>query len=150
MTQSEKYWSEFCRALGIQELEQEPRFANPDTRRVNGKELVSILDGVFATRTRAEWVKTLDEAGNFAYAPVNSMADLTEDPQVIENKYITDFAHPALGDIRVVGCPVTFSSVEVGPRLPAPELGQHTEEVLLELGGYTWDELAELKEQGVI
>ncbi len=150
MTQSEKYWSEFCRALGIQDLEHEPRFADPEARRDNGKELVSILDRVFATRTRTEWVKTLDDVGNFAYAPVNNMADLMEDPQVVENKYITDFAHPALGDIKVVGCPVTFSDAEVGPRLPAPEFGQHTEEVLLEIGGYTWDEVAELKEQGVI
>lgn len=150
MTQSEKYWHDFCRALSIEELEHDPKFKDVESRRENGGELVSILDRIFATKTRAEWVKTLDETADFAYASVNTTADLMADPQVIANRYIVDFDHPALGTIKVVGSPVSFSKAEVGPRLPAPELGEHTEEVLLELGGYDWDELAELKELEVI
>jgi crotonobetainyl-CoA:carnitine CoA-transferase CaiB-like acyl-CoA transferase len=150
MTQSETYWHDFCRAVGIVELEHDPRFQGPEERREHGEELVSILDRIFETRTRAEWTKILDETADFAYAPVNSTADLMTDTQAIANKYITEFDHPALGPIKVVGSPVVFSGAEVGPRLPAPELGEHTEEVLLEIGGYNWDDIVELKELEVI
>ena len=150
MTQSETYWHDFCRAVGIVELEHDPRFQGPEERREHGEELVSILDRIFETRTRAEWTKILDETADFAYASVNSTADLMTDTQAIANKYITEFDHPALGPIKVVGSPVVFSGAEVGPRLPAPELGEHTEEVLLEIGGYNWDDIVELKELEVI
>ena len=72
------------------------------------------------------------------------------DPEVIANRYIVVFDHPALGPSKVVGSTVTFGQAEVGTRLPVPELGEHTEEVLLEVGGYSWDEVTELKDLEVI
>jgi crotonobetainyl-CoA:carnitine CoA-transferase CaiB-like acyl-CoA transferase len=78
------------------------------------------------------------------------MNDLASDPQVIANNYIIDYTHPVLGPVKVLGLPVTLSETPGKVIAEAPEFGQHTEEVLIELGGYTWEEIAELREQKAI
>lgn len=149
MSQSERYWPDFCRALGVPELEHDPRFEDTEKRLQNCEELVVILDKIFATKTKGEWTKILLEKGDFAFGPVNSIADLVTDPQVVENEYIVDYDHPVLGKVKLLASPVKFSKMSSNPRLPAPELGEHTEEILLETG-YTWEDIARLKEDGVI
>lgn len=72
------------------------------------------------------------------------------DPQVWANRYVIQFAHPVLGDMKMLNYPVDFSETPIEVRAPAPAFGQHTEEVLLDVGGYTWDELVKLKENKVI
>ena len=64
------------------------------------------------------------------------------------NDYVTGFHHPVLGDVKVPGVPFGLSKMEIGPRMKVPELGEHTEEVLLELG-YTWEDIAKMKDEGV-
>jgi formyl-CoA transferase len=68
---------------------------------------------------------------------------------VLANDYVTNFHHPILGDVKVPGVPFSLSKMETGPRTKAPDIGEHTEEVLLELG-YDWSDIAEMKDQGVI
>ncbi|MBI2859467.1 MAG: CoA transferase [Chloroflexi bacterium] len=149
MAQADRYWHEFCQTLQLGSLENDPRFSDAEKRRQNGPELVGILDKVMAGKTLAEWMKIL-EGTDLVYAPVNSPADLVNDRQAILNNYITELDHAGLGNIRVVGPPVSFSRSDARPRSGAPECGQHTEEVLLEMGGYTWDEISQLKEEEVI
>ncbi len=72
------------------------------------------------------------------------------DPQVIENNYIIDFDHPSLGPVKLTGFPVNFSKTPPSMKKAAPLYGQHTEEILQEMLGLSWDELASLKEEGVI
>jgi crotonobetainyl-CoA:carnitine CoA-transferase CaiB-like acyl-CoA transferase len=81
---------------------------------------------------------------------VKGLSDLASDPQVIANSYILEKTHEVLGPVKVVGVPITLSETpgEVNPE--APEFGQHTEEVLMELGGYTWDEISTLREKKAI
>ena len=146
--QPDESWHDFCQALDIPEVENDPRFNDTLNRRKNRRELISILDKVFATRPREEWLKILEE-NDFPCSPINTISDLVDDPQVIVNKYITDFDHPVIGPIKLAGFPITFGKTPAAIRSGAPELGQHTEEVLLEIG-YTWDDIAELKEQEVI
>jgi len=148
--QPDRHWPDFCRALGIEELERDPRFEDARRREENAGELVAILDKIFATRTCDEWMEYLKQRGDFICAPVNRVADLVDDPQILENEYITDFDHPVLGRIKVVGLPVRLSRTPGSVRLPAPDFGQHTEEVLLEVAGYTWEEIEKLKEEEVI
>lgn len=73
-----------------------------------------------------------------------------EDPQAQINEYIMDFEHPVLGPIKAVGLPAKFSKTPGGITREAPELGQHTEEILLEVLGASWEEIGELREQEVI
>ncbi len=145
---SDRYWSSFCRVVGIEDLEEEPRFCDAQQRRANRGELISVLDKVFATKTRAEWEKILDSI-DMCHAPINRLEELSNDPQALENRYIVDYEHPVLGSIKTVGHPVHFSHTPAAISSPAPELGQHTEEVLLQLG-YSWEEIAALHEAGAI
>ena len=78
------------------------------------------------------------------------VSDLPDDPQVLANDYIVDYEHPGLGTTKLVGLPVKLSETPAEPRGHAPELGEHTETVLTEMLGYSWDDVARLKESGVI
>jgi len=148
--QSDRFWHNFCEIMGIEELENDPKFENALRRRETFAELIPILEKKFATKTRDDWMRLFKEKAQFAYASVNTIPDLTADPQVLENEYIIPLNHPRLGPIRIVGSPIRFSETPIAMRSLGPELGQHTEEVLLEIGGYSWEEITELKEQEVI
>jgi crotonobetainyl-CoA:carnitine CoA-transferase CaiB-like acyl-CoA transferase len=109
-----------------------------------------ILDEVFATKTTAEWCDLLGAAG-LRFAPVRDHAEVARDPGIRINGYIQSVEDPDSSDstLDVVRTPVRFSdSASTAPVRP-PELGQHTEEVLLE-AGYSWDDIASLSEDGVI
>ena len=81
---------------------------------------------------------------------MNSVDDLPQDPQVRANDYVVDFDHPSHGKTQVIGVPVRLGATPGAVRLPAPELGQHGEEILLELLGYDWERIGVLRERGVI
>jgi CoA:oxalate CoA-transferase len=145
----ERWWPQLVRALGIEAWEQDPRFATPAARQANGPALVARFDELFATCPRDHWVALLSRHG-LMVAPVQDYQELAQDPQVIANRYIVEIEHPLQGRVKMVNHPVRFSAApDVGVRGPAPEFGQHTEEVLLEMG-LTWEEIAALRAQGVI
>jgi crotonobetainyl-CoA:carnitine CoA-transferase CaiB-like acyl-CoA transferase len=145
-----KFWRDFCYVLGLDELVNDPRFNTIKAIRENSELLISILDRVFITKTRDRWIKILDTEVGLACSPILDMSELANDPQVSENKYIVDFDHPVLGKIKLPGLPVNFSKAPAIVRSKAPELGEHTEDVLIEICGYSWDEIAKLKDQEVI
>jgi CoA:oxalate CoA-transferase len=156
MLQSDRYWPDFCAIVGIQDLQNNPKFNSAEARKANCTELILLLEKVFAGKPRSEWIKIFDEGisqgRDIIYSIVNSIADLPDDPQILANDYITTFNHPVYGDIKVMGLPYKFSKTPGAPggskHREAPEFGQHTEEVLLEYG-YTWDDITKLREQGV-
>lgn len=113
-------------------------------------ELWPILEEVFTSRTTDEWCRALGEAG-LRFAPVRDHADVVADQSVWENGYLARVDDPSApgSQISVVGTPVRFSETPAVPGALAPELGQHTEEVLLEVG-YSWEEIAELLAAGAI
>src|SRR5579863_7517290 len=150
MLQTDRYWKDFCTTLGIPELIADPRFDNLKTRGKNHRELVAILDQVFITRPRAEWMKMLKEGGDFIYTIVNSINELPSDPQVLANDYIVDYEHEAFGKTQLLGVPVILSKTPGNPRARAPELGEHTEAILTEMLGYSWDDVAKLRDEGAI
>jgi crotonobetainyl-CoA:carnitine CoA-transferase CaiB-like acyl-CoA transferase len=148
--QSDRFWHVFCDAVGISDIENEPRFATALARRESYAEFIKILDRVFATKPRDEWLKILAEkAPGFACAPVNELVDLPKDPQVLQNEYIVDFDHPVMGPVKQVGFPVWFSKTPSKIACKAPEFGEHTEMVLLD-NGYTWEEIETLRNEKVI
>lgn len=147
--QYDRFWDNVRETLGLPEKEVQELFATPEMRRENNKEFIKLLDSVFARKARQEWVEAFREKAQFAWDIVNSVSDAGQDPQVLANDYVTDFHHPVLGDVKVPGMPFSLSKMETSPRTKAPELGEHTEEVLLELG-YGWDDIVQMKDEGVI
>lgn len=148
MAQGERHWAAFCRAMGHPEIEKLWAGAASGP---TATAAVAALDESFATRPRAEWLRILREgSADFIFAPVNRLEDLPEDPQVRANEYVTEFQHPQHGPTRMLGFPVGLSGTPCAIRTPAPELGQHTEEVLQALLGYDWERLGQLRERGVI
>ena len=141
-------WTEFCEALDEPRLLADPRFAEPEARGLHLDELQDELDAVFVTRTSEEWLERL-EAAEQLVAPIQTYDEIIESEQAIVNGYIQTIDDPTHGPLRVVGAPVGMSEARIEPRGPAPELGQQTEELLLELG-YSWEEIAKLRDDEVI
>ncbi len=141
-------WPGFCKAMDLPELENDPRFAKYFDLLTNREELYAILDEAFAKKPTEEWMELLT-AADCICAPVASYQDLVNDPQVRANDYIVEVDHPTRGRMPVVGAPWRFSETPVEVAAAAPELGQHTEEILQELG-YSWEQIGALREQDVL
>ena len=91
----------------------------------------------------------MNAGGDFIFAPVQTIAELKDDPQVIANDYIADVDHPVLGPVKLANHPIHYSETPSSIRTVAPDLGQHTEEILLEIG-YEWPDITSLQDKGVI
>ena len=150
MPQADRYWADFCATLGIPELEHDPRFATMKVRGRHAEELIAIVDGIFASKPRDEWMRILKEGGDFIFTLVNGVSDLPDDPQMHANDYIVDYEHPGWGKTQIVGAPVILSETPADPKAPAPEFGEHTEQVLVDVLGYSWDEVGKLREAEVL
>jgi crotonobetainyl-CoA:carnitine CoA-transferase CaiB-like acyl-CoA transferase len=142
-------WQQLCAALGRDDLIDDPRFATPEVRGKNRAELMALFDAIFATLPADDWLERL-AANNVVAGPVNNYADVARDPQVLENDYIVEIDHPSGRKLRVVGFPVRFSKTPAVIQGKAPGLGEHTDEVLRGLGGYTDEEIARLRAEKVI
>jgi crotonobetainyl-CoA:carnitine CoA-transferase CaiB-like acyl-CoA transferase len=147
LLQADRHWGDLCRAIGREDLLADERFADIEIRRQHGPELVAELDRVFATKPLAEWAEIL-RAHNVWFAPVNQVHEAIQDPVVQAAGAFVDVPGPD-GPVKMVATPADFSGTHWAPRGPSPELGQHTEEVLLELG-YDWDKIIALKDRGAI
>tara|TARA_B100000029_G_scaffold432458_1_gene444661 strand:- start:1495 stop:2676 length:1182 start_codon:yes stop_codon:yes gene_type:complete len=143
-----KWWAGFCTAINRDDLAMDERFNTPKARNVNNKELVSELDATFLQKKRSDWLSILNQA-DIPCGPVNDYEAMSREPQVLENKYITSLEHPSLGELDVVGTPIHLSETPAGPHTCAPELGQHTEEILLDIG-YSWEDIESFKNTGII
>ncbi len=146
--QPDRYWPIFCKAMEIAHLEHDPRFSSVEARGKNSRELIKILDARFAAKTRDEWLNQLKQAGCIC-TPIQSLTEVTQDPQAFANSYIIEVNHPELGQMKQVGFPWDFSETPASWRREAPKLGQHTEEILLELG-YAKEDISRLRESGEI
>ncbi len=147
LVEADRHWPGLCRALERDDLRDDPRFADIVVRRTNAAELIADLDTVFRTRTRAEWGEIFDRE-NVWWAPVQTLNEVVEDPVAHAAGAFIDVPTPE-GPMKMVASPADFYGTPWQPRGPAPEVGQHTEEMLLELG-YDWEQITDLKERSVI
>lgn len=149
MHPQEKYWGGFCRSIGRPDLEFDPRYATRGARMLVNEELIAMVDEILLTRTRDEWVRIFNDNG-VLFAPVNRITDVLDDEQAISNGYVVDATHRFLGRLRLPGFPISYSAFGApGRRGDAPTLGEHTSEVLAELG-YGPERIESLKAAGVL
>jgi crotonobetainyl-CoA:carnitine CoA-transferase CaiB-like acyl-CoA transferase len=143
----QKFWERLCEAIGRPELLEDPRFADFAGRHAHREEVVAELRETFVTRTTDEWLEVLGAAG-VPNARVNEVAEALAEPQVEAREGIVESEHPNLGTVRQVATPLRVGT-EPKPARRAPFRGEHTEEVLVELCGYTRDRIGELAAEGV-
>ncbi len=142
------YWSRFCTAIERPDLEHDPRFDTFDGKIDNHEAMFYILVDVFKSKTLEEWKPRLD-AGTIPWAPVQSLTEVCNDPQARANDFFITYDHPTYGKMKGVANPIHLSHTQTVQKMPCPDFGQHTEEVLLEYG-YSWEDIARFKEEGVI
>ena len=145
---TQRFWERMCDALDHPELKTDPRFADPFGRADNKDELVELLSAIFKERPMSAWLAPLTDA-DVPNAPVLDYAGVVEHPQFWANDYFQQIEHAQLGPMRVPGPPVHMSETPPKIRSGGPELGMHTEELLLE-AGYDWDQITRLREAGAI
>jgi crotonobetainyl-CoA:carnitine CoA-transferase CaiB-like acyl-CoA transferase len=138
----------FCAVAGCPELAHDERFARNASRVRHREVLVPLLAERLRLRPRAEWLAALD-AAKVPCGPINDLADVFADPQVLERGMKTTVPHPHRDELELVGSPMKLSVTPVTLRRAPPLLGQHTEEVLAELG-LDAEERAALRAQGVL
>ncbi len=141
-------WPAFCAAVAMPELEHDERFSNGLARAMNLAQLYTLLDDKFLAKTTAEWIAVL-EAHDMICGPVQDYEDVISDPQALANEYVLTVDHPTNGPTQIVGFPWKFSETPAEAAPAAPELGQHTEEILL-AAGYSWDDIVSLRDAGAI
>ena len=146
--QADRFWPNLCRAIGREDLIHDARFTQIDERRKNSAAVVEIIDEQFKKRTLEEWGRRLD-AEHIAWGLVTEPEEVIAGKQVEENEYVIGVDHPVLGRLRETAIPFQIDGKALTPRAPSPEFGGSTEEVLLE-AGYTWEEIAEMKESRVV
>ncbi len=146
---NERLWKSFCEVLGVPEWADDPRFDSNEKRVARRGELVRMIEERLKSRSRDEWVEAFGAAG-LPTGPINSVADVFRDPQVLDRDMVEEVTHPTAGSIKLVGVPVKFSETPGEVASPPPLLGQHTEEVLGRLLGLTAAEVAGLRKEGVV
>jgi CoA:oxalate CoA-transferase len=134
--------------LGCPELKDDPLYRTQTARVANRERINAIVGGKLALNTTDHWVETLNAAG-VPSGPVHAVADVFKDPQILAQNMVMDVEHPSHGLVRMLGSPMKFSGQSTAVRRPAPELGQHFDEVLTELG-FSEDQRKAWRAAGVI
>lgn len=150
MAQSDRWWRQFMAVVGHPELVDDERFDSMTKRSIHARELIEVLDAAFARRTSTEWRAALDAGGDFIYTLVNSVKDLPDDPQMRANDLIAHIEHPNLGPLEMLNLPIGLSASPARISGASPEFGQHTEQVLVDELGYSWDDVTRLRRDAVI
>jgi CoA:oxalate CoA-transferase len=146
---NDKLWEKFCNLINRPELVSDERFRSNPKRTAHQKELKAILDAVFPLKTVDEWLQEIETAG-IPCGPINTVDRVINDVQINHREMIVETEHPEAGKIKMAGIPVKLSETPGSVDSPAPMLGQHTEEILYELLHLTEQEIAELKQAGVL
>jgi crotonobetainyl-CoA:carnitine CoA-transferase CaiB-like acyl-CoA transferase len=147
MLDADRYWADLCSVIGHPELASDPRYADMPARRANSRACVEALDAAFAERDYDDWCRILGAAKG-VWTPIQTPAEIHRDAQARANGYLADVDMANGTTLTMVTSPVQFDE-RPGAPTRAPELGEHTEEVLLELG-LSWDDISALRRRRAI
>ncbi|CAM5787018.1 CaiB/BaiF CoA transferase family protein [Ottowia pentelensis] len=142
-------WGKFTQVMGRPDLPNDHRFATNQDRIRHRDELNAILEPIFLAHPKRYWIDALAEAG-VPCGPVNELHEVFSDPQVQNRGMVVQMRHPRRGAMPMLANPIRLSSTPVQYRMPPPDLGQHTDEVLMQLPGYDATRLKQLRDDGVI
>ena len=145
---SDRLWERFCQAVKREDLKDHPDYANNGVRVENRATLVPLLQEYFLTRPADEWVADL-QANNVPAGPINDLADVFSDPQVLHREMLLEIPHPTLESVKQTGLPIKFSRTPGGLDKHPPLLGEHNESILSDLG-YSAAEIKDMVDQSVI
>lgn len=147
---TDESWSRLCRSLDEGGLVDDPRFDAAEKRRCKAKTLTARLAKIIKRRLASEWMDRWARL-DIPASPINNLADLAEDPQAWANNYFVEtYCEEVQRQVKVRGLPIGLSKTPGVVNTLGPELGQHTEIILTETLGYSWEQVGEFKEQGVI
>ncbi len=145
----ERLWRSFCQAIGHPELVEDPRYNSRVKRYQNRAELYRLVEKVFLTKTRDEWMEIFVKFGVPA-GPVYNLDEAVADPQVLHRGMIKEMDHPACGKLKITGNPIKMSASNEEVFAPHPALGENNQEILAKLLGYTPEKVEELRKAKVI
>ncbi|WP_408011672.1 CaiB/BaiF CoA transferase family protein [Pseudalkalibacillus sp. A8] len=145
---NDRQFTRLCNVLELPKVPAAPKFSTNPNRIQNRDQLIALLSERIKQKTTKEWCKILDDSG-IPCGPINSIKEVFEDPQVKSRGMVIDLEHPKAGTIKVVGSPLKLSRTPVEVRRHPPLPGEHTEEVLNEIG-YTLNDIKDLKHKNII
>jgi crotonobetainyl-CoA:carnitine CoA-transferase CaiB-like acyl-CoA transferase len=145
---NQEHWVPFCKAIGKGEWINDPLYTTMESREEHAEVMIGILDALFVNKTWAEW-EVCFKAYDLIVSGNHPIPEILEDELAKVNNFFTDIDHPVMGTARLLNSPMQFSETPAEITTVAPQLGAHTEEVLL-AAGYTWQDIARFKEDKVI
>ena len=142
-------WAKFCRLINHPDLSEDYRFKTNPLRTQYVKELIPILEVEFQKKTTKEWVALL-EAADLPHSPINNIREICEDPNIRYRRMLVEMEQPGVGKVRIAGSPIHLSETPGEVYSPAPLLGQHSEEILKDVLGYSKEAIDQLQREGII
>jgi crotonobetainyl-CoA:carnitine CoA-transferase CaiB-like acyl-CoA transferase len=144
-----KQFGAFCKAAGRMDIFEDPRFSSTAGRIANREQILPILEALFRTKTRDEWLALLD-AHEIPASPINELPDVFANPQIRHRQMLAQTEHPLAGALKILANPINFSATPVGAYAAPPLMGEGTDDVLSEQLGLDAEALAVLRAKGVI
>jgi len=143
------FWRNLCHVLGLDHLADDPRFNSRQNRLTNRDELDRLLEEAFLKKTTDEW-QALFDITEVPAGPINTLDKTFADPQILARNMVVEIDSPHTGKVKDVGNPIKMSGVEKQVYNPPPLLGEHSEEVLSRILGYSKERIDSLKEKKII
>jgi CoA:oxalate CoA-transferase len=142
-------WAKFCRLINRPDLSEDSRFKTNPLRTQNVKELIPILEVEFQKKTTKDWMALLG-AADLPHSPINNIQEICGDPNIQYRRMLVEMEQPGVGKVRIAGSPIHLSETPGEVYSPAPLLGQHTEEILKDVLGYSKEAIDQLQREGIV
>ncbi len=146
---NDRQFVRLCELLGKPELAANEKFATNSTRVQNREEIIALLASIFKMASVAEWLEKLDKA-EIPCGPINNFEQVFSMPQVKEREMLVQMEHPTIGALPLVGSPLKMSATPVEYRIPPPLMGEHTDDILMDVLGYSNEKVKELRNRGCV